>query len=734
MGKRNGQAETPPLTIGPTAPKFVAPDGAFWLVHNFLPTDQGGYISVHGPLPVIRPEQVIDYGNTHGIFHARLMSGERDVLLLHSDNQIWELSGWSRTWRIIVGPANVAPVYTDVIPTPAPSDYPTQWVATPTGIVIVPSYGRSYFYDGIKCLPLGYDKTPGPPIALGPENTASTFFPDPNFPLFGVNDSGYSVDGLLNNTQSIRAMDPYFRYGRIGTITTPGNMPAITEDDVTNTIGYLESGRWRGRVQWIDCWGNLSPLSPPSNDIKVTRQPSEGLFGPEIITGAYFPFFVHAELVRKQFGWDGLSKGPTGTIGRNLFRTKDMLNSGDVGYYEVPRDATVNAQAFATLPDNISSFYPDNIPDAWLINPAIDIAPVPTFRLAVMAFGRLFIANFRGDPGAMMWSMPGRWGTFEKVSKMYPDPAAAAITGMHLIDGGLIVFTETSVFLVTPNAEGDGFRSSTLSTNIGCIAPSTIATLRNGSTVWLGRDGFYSYTRGEMAFLWDQLGWHAKRFNRGSLHKSVAAVDPKTGQYRCWLPYESSDDNNMCFTYDGSAWHTRDETSATGVTATADHRGLLITTGDFDGDTGVWVIDRGGVVQTTELLTAWFRNMRSKDRASVRFVWLWLRETGSYTDTGSIKVDVYRDYRAEIVSTSYTLAYPVEGTDGPAEPDFWDVATFGTTAKWRHRRPFWVRVDIDVPACETFQLKVSCLNETEIIAVSFDEMPRDTAGASAYGV
>lgn len=734
MGKRDGQVEGAPLAVGQTSARLITPDALFWRVNNMIPTDEGGLISIKGPTKVISSEGGDSYGTgaTYGIFHGRLAGGERDCLLIHVDDQIWELAGWDQRWRVIVGPTGTNPLYTDTILAPAQTDYPTQFVATPTGIVVIPAFGRAYFFDGEKCIPLGYSEMPGPPVALGPENSSDRWWPNHAQPLYGINDVGYAIDGLV--FPSPTGLPPYFRYGRVGTISTPADMPITDERDRSHVVGYLEPGRWRGMVQWIDCFGNLSPLSPPSNDVKVTREPSMKFTGP--VDGLYSLTFCQAEMVRKQIGWSSISPGPPGTIGRMVLRTKDLVNSGEAGFYEVPRDAAANAQSFATLPDNESAFYPDNIPDEWLINPSVDVVAVPMFRLAVMAFGRLFIGNFRDDPGAIRWSMVGRWGTFERNALMYPDPTASMVTGFHAVTGGLLVFTETSTFMLTPNADGNDFRVATVSTDIGCVAPCSIATLRNGLTVWLGRDGFYGFTpEAGPTFLFDAQRYHAKRFNRAIMHRAVAAFEPRSGQYRCWISYENAGNQNMCFCYDGSAWHTRDETAATGVTVTNDHRRLMIISGKFGNSRGAWVIDHGGDVQPCEMVTAWIRNMRSKDRSSSRFVWLWLRETGSFTSgDDQIRVDVYRDYRSEIISTSWVQAYPVESSNGPANPSLWDTAVYGAAAVLRIRRPYWVRATIDVSSCEVFRLKISCENEMEILAVSFDEMPRDSAGAQAYGV
>src|SRR5262249_20406554 len=154
---------------------------------------------------------------------------------------------------------------------------------------------------------------------------------------------------------------------------------------------------YRAKVQFIDAFGNLSPLSPASNDLHFERQPAIQLtltaaFAWDTSTGSYVAEYVNTGMVKKQVGWV-LRSGPTGTIGRIVWRTTDILGKGDPKSYELPADASANTTAFAPLPDNITHFLPDNIPDEWLFNEPQEIDPVPPARLAELAFGRLFLAN-----------------------------------------------------------------------------------------------------------------------------------------------------------------------------------------------------------------------------------------------------------------------------------------------------------------------------------------------------
>lgn len=736
--KRPETITSPDMVVGLTTDKMVAPDIQFHRVSNLYPSEEGGLVSVYGPTPYVpkpttggapdnsgSPDPSIpEYGTTYGLFHCRLKGGERDVLLLQTIDEIWEFRGWSRDWHALIAPSGG--VITAQLPRPTPTDYPTQFVATNTGVVIVPPGGRAYFYDGIAILPLGYDRAPAPPIGMGPENSAPTFFPDANVREMGVNDAGYCMDSLDQHQPS--AMAAVFRQGRVGTVTTPGNVSVLADtaetDNPAQVMGYLEPGRYRARTQWVDRWGNLSALSGDSNDVKFSRQPAMGF----TLTVPCTMFWVHADKVLKEIAWDGVCKGPQGTIGRLIHRTKDLENAGDVNFYELPSDAAVTDGKFATLPDNTCDTYPDNIPDSWLANKAVEVEPIPIFRLAELAFGRLWMAV----DGRLYYSMVGRYGTIQKGSVLVPDPTGGEITGLKMITRGLLVFTATSMYLVESNDQGDSFRSAPLDTTIGCVAPSSIVTMRNGVTVWLGSDGFYGIADGTPSFLFTDHRLEAKRFNRARMCKAVAAFDHHSGQYRCWVSMDGAAKNNRCWTYSGTDWNQRNDIAASGVCVTNDHRKLMLASGVPNATDGVWVVDRGGPIVASQIVTGWIRSERSRERSSLRRVMLKLRETAISTSSDDkILVSIRRDYRAEIVSTARVETYPALSPDYTDPPDSFASASFGS-AKWRRRRPYEAVADVDIPSCEVFQIVITCPAKFEILKLAFEEQPREAGGAMSH--
>lgn len=744
MPRRPGELESTLYPIGETSGRLLRADGVFEKVENFYATEEGGYRSAVTPAPILWTaaggvptsseggEDVSGpvYGRMKGIFHARLNQGQRDVLLVHTGAQLWVFEGWNRAWRCLVGPSSASPQLELELPDTPDDAWATQFVSVTNGIVIVPQNARALFYDGEVIAPLGYDQRPGPPQGRGPEDSSTQYVGPGANQLHGVNDVGYRVDRLVGQPA---AMDPIFKFGRIGTAST--FQAAVTTGDAA--AGQLEPGRWRARQAFVDRWGNISPLSPPSNDVRFTRQPSRGWNG----VSAYW---LSVEHVLKQLLWEGLNPGPAPqTVGRVLYRTKDLVNSGTAAYFEVPLNALDVPGSFATMPDNVSAVYCDNIPDAWLVNEAVEYDPVPTFKLAAVAFGRLWVANAPGQEGMVRPSEVGLWGTMPINQEIWPDPNGAEITGLHSVPQGLLVFTERSTFLIVESDDGQRFRRIPVSTTVGCIAPSSIATTRWGETIWLGHDGFYRYTGGEPEFIFDEWREYARGFNSGVAHKACAYFDSRSGEYRCWVAFQGSRTNNRMWQWDGSNWRWCTHSSAVSACRRMDHTEYGYFVGDVGANTGAFVLDTGfGGLEVGTLTTGWMRSQDASKRATVRRVSLYLRETQSTsTDSEKIQISFERDWRAGVVSTdtadlTYTTVpktrFPGSTKTSPSDTNssFWGTDTYGgTDVRWRKRRLFVTKNDIMVPACEVFRMTVTCPGTMEVVGVLFHEEPMIDGGA-----
>lgn len=693
---------TETLILRVASGKLLLPSEIAARIQNFESTPEGTLRSIRGPTPLI-PTAVYDtstvYGNMHGIFHARLerSTGVQDVTLIHTGASIYYHRGWERTdpLKLLIGPiGSGAQLEVELTDNNRPQ-FPTQFELTDRGIVIIPqNRERAYFFDGDTVLPLGYDQTPAPPNAFGPETAKST---EPNR-------SGYSVD--RSQFEHTYTLNRDFGFGRIGTLEP------YTYDNVQG--GRLIMGSYQGAVQWLDYFGNLSPISPRSNEVVLSSQKITNRIPDSLL---------------KHIVWLGLDKGPAGTVSRRLLRTRDTKNSGTNALFIVPGNVgfgTISAEA--NVPDNYSTVWPDNTPDAWLVAEAPQVIPVPIFKLGRFGMNRFWIANTDDQPGAVIPSMAGRYGTFARNTALYPDPKGGEITGLWSTTGGLMVFTQTSVYLITPNDSGEGFRASALSVDIGCVAPSSIASMADGSVVWLGREGFYRYAGGQLGLISEDIRSTIERINWTRAKGACAIFEPVTREYRCWIPLDASSTNQLGVIYDGTGFRTRYGEKLRSVCVTRDNRKYTLGAGQGRSSTGfdqgVWVLDHETEAREVSgrnyvIETSWMEWGRSRTRKSPKTIYLGLRE--SFNGTGTI--EVYRDWR-EGSTPAYTdsLNTTLHSPEDP--PPFWKAAKLGDGEEWGKNRPFWKRVDIDIPSCEVYKIIIKTSDPIEFIGLAMDEEPK----------
>lgn len=738
---------------GPEAPRgatdlVLAPPEVAGRIHNFVQTDDNTLRAVVGPAAYVPLEYegedqlqgVFTLTDGWGIAHTVIHGGQRPILLAHLNGGIYEHQGWTvvpgssvtRGWTLLIGTDAAASYQYDPPEADDRTGFLTQFVATPTGFVIIPQGGRAFFYDGDIVAPLGYAEVPGPPSGLG----ATTYRSGSNATAVG----GFVIQG--------RSQPTALGNNRVGTLQYNALEPNQGSDAANPHGGVLQKTSRRVVVQWVDVWGNVSAPSPPSDILTVPRE--------ENLTKARKGHQQEpVEALRHQMVWTGVQTGRDATVGRIIGVTKDLESAGDPRYFAAPADTGTSLTAFATLPDNSQTVWADNIPDGWLLVPVPEVDPVPQFRLGVMAFGRLWIANWPGQEGFIRPSAPGRWGTFPANTELAPDPNGLEITGMVKVTSGLIICTEVSTYLVTPNDEGTGFRSRTINTTAGCVSPNSMAVLPDGMAVWLGREGWYGCDGERVELLSQDINRSIVRdLNRARWRRAVAAVDPRTGEYRCWVPTRGSRDNNICVVFKDGIWRTRDDVDAKAVCTTADHRGAVLalgtvptvdTTDDSTADSfAVWVLDHAalGVVVPVEreavFESVWLRNPGTT-RGSGESVEFMLRATNSSTK-GTI--EVMRDWKEYPVLETHTDI-------GLAAPDevgvFWGTATLDSTysddlrtqtqvpTHWTRRRPYWERADMHVPDCETYKVRLRVTGDVDIVGLRTTNTTKRHNGASRPG-
>lgn len=710
------------LARGPSVParvmssaRLASPNVAA-LIENMTVFPDGSLGSVIGPAPLV-PNKADPATLTSmsaplkGLFHGTLRGGAISALLLHRGRRILVFCGSQSltvgydNWDLLIGPVGSgAPLEYDIEDDDLLAA-PTQFVQTSTGIVIIPqSPGRAFFYDGERIGFLGYAETPAAP-------TGQTAFRGDGYPNW------YGYTGRNPTGNAILLGHDDFGYGQVGTFAA----------DLTGAQeGNLLESRYQAAIQFIDQFGNVSSASARSEELRLETEP--------IISGQTVDNFRHCIL------WTNIPTGPAGTIGRILLHTKDMVNSGTADLFAVSGNAMgALSGAWATFPDNVLTKYHYNRADSTVLGPWIDAVPVPSFRVACVALGRLWIGGIDGDESAVIPSVPGRWGTFQRSSELYPDASGGAITALRAAGEVMLVFTASSTFAVAYTEDGKGWRSLPLSSVVGCVAPSSVVDLPGGSVMWLSDRGFYLYVQGKGVMPATEednndIRYHLDRVNWPRAITSCAVFDAQTAEYRCWCPVDGADFPNMGFIFDTKAggWRLRSHEKPRAVCAIKSGAGLVAGAGLLPGPSGdvstVFVFDREHYYPNARprwvFESGWIMAQESRDTKSPKYVYLWIEETQPKED---ITVQVFRDYRKRGVSkhTYWDTATAADKADIPAiwseyvwaqrtEPNTWDVP-----------RPTWRRLDVFLPSCEVFCVRLTGTCRFRLLGWSFDESPHE---------
>lgn len=751
--------------------KVLAPAELGAELRNFIRTDEGTLRSVVGPLLYHPPKLAAEdpfatgiTGDIEGIFHHVLESG-REILLVHAGQSIYEYQGWlgnTLAWKLLIdgSPGLSTERFLFPLRKGHGSDILTQFVGTPSGVVIIPQdddgYGRALFYDGDIVAPLGFSEAPGAPQgespAMSPSPEAAIFADSGNYRGYHFSAS-YALD--TNAPDGTLAFPPVYGPHRMGT-TKPHATNSLGGAAKSNPHGgELSQGEWRCRAQYQDIWGNRSPLSPPSNGVLCfqAENVSDGRRIESLRRGV--------ERLKIQVAWNMPEGGPDGMPleGTNLYRTQDLVSSGDPSYYHLIDYASAGPLAVVTLPGSTCTFYPDNIPDAWLTAKAVEVDPMPEFKVACWALGRLWIGNVKGDPGRIQPSFPGLPGTMQALAGVYPD-TASEVTALHPVPMGFLAFTRNSTFMVRPNDAGDSVTQLSISSVVGCVSPDTVKALPNGATIWLGEDGFYGWAPGDTAPtpLFDDLRRTASRINSHWSTRACAVVDIRSGEYRCWVPLDGAKKNNECCVFNGSSWSFRDDVLADAACSSRDRHRYCLVAGRssvrIDGAAaaeyqGIYAMDHDAQRvyasdsenRESVIETSWLRVPTSDTKAGVARILVLLRET----QRADFKVEVMRDWRERVVQTNAVgdgTAPKLYPTDD--EPAFWGLAEIdGTTerrvlqdtksnplgeddVRWDVRRPFWQKIDVYVPDCECFKLRFTFTGDAEFVGLKYVEQTPGT--------
>ena len=526
------------------------------------------------------------------------------------------------------------------------------------------------------------------------------------FIAMGMDQPVYCYDGRRFDLLGYRLRPPAPMLIRI--IEEVGNIGSGDSQYLRH--GGVRPGAWEYYQRFRDIWGDFSAESPAGVMTYDGKESGANTDSPSLVQ---FTSVIACSL------------GPDKTGGRHIYRSGDKMNQGPAEPGELYGSVGVGGDT-ELLPDNISTIYIDAIGDPEIGTTMARYRPVPACVLLRVAMGRLWLGNEQGDPGILYYSLPGMMGTFGLYDSLYPDPSGGALTGLARVGAGLLAMTESSVYLVYPASAGlvaDAFQSKPVPGGMGCAAPSSIATMPNGLTVWLGVGGFYAYDGEKVVRVSDEIRETIERLSRGRLIAATASVEPCTGEYRCAVSTgKVSNRNDLILTWDGKNWQERTDIEAGAICVTADHRRYMLVAGrEASGtDDGIWVMDHESdyVLATASQGLFWSRfhwdPLPGRVRDYKALILLFLE--GSM---GSVTVEFYRDGDRSVIVDSHS--HTLELAPLKDSPPKWGLTKLTTDAgKWRNRKPMYVKVDdVPIPNAKSAAFKLTASGDVQFVGYAW---------------
>lgn len=761
-----GQAEVQysPQALGQHVQNFaVTRDGTLRTVplitpYEIAPGPNERIESSYWPQPAGCPEVLTEGydGQTYAcstplgtVFHARLFDKCADMLFVSAGTKLYMHKPWCRSALLSLGvyaEPNFLPVLRDLT---APTDdqqtltgpviFPHQFVTFNDFVIFNNGFDQAHIItpEG-TAFKLGFRDIPSAPIAEGPTGVdivgRDSFYP---------NSHGYSWEGNIG---------------------TAGDM-------LSGDGGGVLAGHFIYHIQYEDQFGNRSATSSRSNAVHIqphSANPIRG--GTEAVEGiiAALEETLGLEIkdTQRQFllrcslpdhtpigsasdsNWtsNGVSVKDSArasdVIAVNIYRTPDIDNVG-------PTPRLVTRMSAAGDFD-----FPDNVPDAELGDDMVPTVAIPIFKVMCVHQGRLIIGNISGAPGMVMRSEQGYPGTFSAIDFTFPDSGGSEITALFSHNNQLLAFTETTVYAM------DDFAAPTPITHgVGCVAPQSIQVMRDGSLIWLGRDGFYALQGGAINMISTAIDRTMKvHVNRNRLRLAASVIDPDSGEYRCAVCKTGSTAQSLVLCFDGNYWREINynmHISSFAVTQDARNLCLVAATdatfeGYFKGQTAglpLWSRYRGDVVDelhrrgpsvyvvnretAASSLTCdfshkavyrsgWLRaDQNSLTPVNVRTMYIALVDT----ENASFRLKFYKNGSTKVVNELTVKSIGID--DGTEVVE--DVGDFAVVGSSRTQRPrlFWRKIPVNMSTVNTWCFEIETTidgagGSVEIASFAFD--------------
>lgn len=566
--------------------------------------------------------------------------------------------------------------------------------------------------------PLGWDRKPNPPTVM-------------------------SLTGNPNNNPSrLQSQPATVTLSAVNSLLNPN---AFDNEDIQGlgdpTALALNKFKWK--VSLVNENGSESPISSESLTLKwLTSADAYGNTNAMVCMLTDLPI------------------GPKGTVGRFIYRTKNLAQTDDGNFYFV-----------AYIPNNKQTTYFDEKSDDELGSLAPNDGdsitfPAPQCKFSATFKGCLFLDGGQADGTKLFYSEPLQLDTYKAPSILdLGTRKGGNITGLYTYYNQLLVFRDSAIDMVRGDP-ASGFQLIPFAQGIGTKSPHTITFVPGVGVLFLGNDGVYSISGGldggatlSISNISNGIGTLLEKRAVDVLGQACAVYSPKYKEWQCYFPAFGTDNRIMGIVYhiDSGYWSERERFSVGAVTTDFDGNVIFgnnvgqvgaIVNGAKN-ESGLFVISRrhaagtvwnisGGEQPVTSLVddeplvfkwrSAWDDFGYPGIKKFIKYVYIYAAARGS----NKVSLSYYKDHSWQTETVHPDQEW--QWDDNKNQPVYDSVgsefvATIGTS-RWQDKVITPIRFDISNKAVTDFAFEIETQEPVEFIgyAVEYDVNGTQTIG------
>lgn len=302
--------------------------------------------------------------------------------------------------------------------------------------------------------------------------------------------------------------------------------------------------------------------------------------------------------------WVNIPTGGSNVVARRIYRTQSVYGSDN---QLLSRGMGENYYFLREIQDNCTTHYWDVQPDTNLG------ALLDTDSLGVWPKSSNIIATFKNTTflagktisGRVWFSAPGQPEVFPEFNYFdLNDDIAGPITALYPTKNALVAFKGRGIYLIKGDP-ANGFFAQTLTRNVGCASPNTLAEVPGQGVMFVDSTGQIHLLEGALEDtgtptqtirMSTPLPKQVARINTAALANARGVHDRVNNEYQLYVPTLGSIYNDLCIVYHYpiGEFSIRENTPVSACIDCGDHRGYVIFgSHDTSNNPGLFVLNRG---------------------------------------------------------------------------------------------------------------------------------------------